>query len=195
MRQMYVIGEDALCCALGERLVTDVLGWSLAQPAVDTKGVSNLAKGLPRYRNLARLHPVLCVADSDGRCPVELLARWMPSATRDFLLRLAVSESESWLLADHEALSDYFGVPLNKLPARPDDSMDAKRQLLTLASKARQRVIRQEVVSAFDPSKPGSGYKLHMGHFARQRWSPKRAAERSPSLRRAISSLERLGSA
>ena len=43
MTQILVVGEDALCCALGERLVAACLpGWKLAQTSIDTKGVTKL---------------------------------------------------------------------------------------------------------------------------------------------------------
>ena len=77
MSRILVVGEDTLCCALGERLVAACLpDWQLAQPSIDTKGVTKLQPSLPRYLSLARsLHPVLCIADTDGQCAVELRAK------------------------------------------------------------------------------------------------------------------------
>lgn len=182
-----------MCCVLGERLVHGVLGWTLAQPPVDAKGVTKLRAALARYSSLARVHPVLCIADTDGDCPVSWLSRWQPRhAPQEFLLRLAVTEAESWLLADAAALAEFLGVPRNRLSAHPDELDDPTREILHLARHSRKRLVRQEVVSAFDPSKAGPGYNLHLCSFVREHWDPARAATRSPSLSRAVHCLNRL---
>ena len=193
MTQMYVIGEDSLCCALGARLVTDVLMWSLPASPVNTSGVTKLIASLPRYRNLPQLHPVLCVADTDGKCALHLVTTWLPNPVAGFFLRLAVREAESWLLADADAFADFFQVSLNSIPRRPEELPDPKGKIVNLACKSKRREIRQEVVSAFDRSKPGAGYNLHLGAFASQQWNARRAAENSPSLSRALRRLGELG--
>lgn len=190
MSQMFVIGEDAVCCALGMKLVTDVLDWRIAQPVVDTKGVTKLLPELSRYAGLTRVHPVLCIADTDGKCALELSREWRPRRTNDaFLLRFAVTEAESWLLADVDALARYFDVPEARIPARPDDVRDAKRAVVDLARRSRRKIIRHEVISTIDASKPGVGYNAHLCVFATQHWRPLEAAQRSPSLQRAVRRL------
>lgn len=196
MKRMLVVGEDALCCALGERLFAACLpGWQLAQTSIDTKGITKLVPALERYAQQARhVQPVLCIADTDGQCAVNLLTSWLPTPAHEhFLLRLAVTEAESWLMADRDGFSRELAVPLNKLPQRPDDEADPKRLLLTLAKKSKKRLIRDEVVSHSDPSKPGSGYNLHLCAFARMHWNAHCAAQTSPSLARAMTRLETLG--
>jgi hypothetical protein len=196
MKQLLVVGEDALCCALGERLFAACLpGWRLAQTSINTQGITKLVPALARYANQAKhVQPVLCIADTDGQCAVKLLDSWLPtSAHAHFLLRLAVTEAESWLMADRDGFARELAVPLNKLPQRPDEEADPKRLLLTLARKSKKRLIRDELVSPTDPSKPGSGYNLHLCAFARTHWNARCAAQTSPSLARAMRSLEKLG--
>lgn len=191
-----MVGEDALCCALGERLAQAVLpGWTLARESINAGGITRLASSLARYMEQARhVQPVLCIADTDGRCPVELLDRWLQDrAEAQFVFRLAVTEAESWLLADHESLAEFLAVPAGKIPNHPDELQDPKRELLALARRSRHRPIREEVVSPIDPAKPGSGYNLRFGEYVRTHWRALRAAERSPSLARAIRSIRMLG--
>lgn len=196
MSHMFVIGEDAICCALGTRLVADVLGWELAQPPVNAGGASKLKNNLPRYVGLTHLHPVLCVADTDGKCAADLVPVWRPPNTaRSFLLRFAVTEAESWLLADAEALANFFEVSEARIPRQPDELPDAKRAMVELARRSRKRPIRQEVVSTIDPSKPGNGYNLHLREFVERYWRSREAAPRSPSLQRAIRRLAEVGAA
>jgi len=193
-QRMLVIGEDALSVALGERLVQACLpDWQLVHPSIDTKGVTKLQAALPRYLVQAQhVQPVLCVADTDGACPVAWRQRWLPRPHARMVLRLANTESESWLLADREGFARHLGLPLNKLPWQPDGEPDPKGLILTLARKSTLRHVRHELVSADNPGKPGSGYNLHLVQFTRQHWSAQAAAEHSPSLQRAMQCLQRL---
>jgi len=195
MSRILIVGEDSLCCALGERLVASCLpGWRLAGPSIDTRGVTKLWPALPRYAQQAgRVQPVLCIADTDGQCAVDLLTRWLPTpAEKRMLLRLAVTEAESWVLADRDGAAQALAIPLNRLPHRPDDEPDPKRLLLTLAARSKKREIRDEVVSSEDRNKPGSGYNFHLSAFVRSSWDARRAAQISPSLARAMKRIEDL---
>ena len=190
------MGEDSLCCVLGEKLVATILpGWSLISPSIDKKGITKLIPDLPRFAMYAKYsRPVLCIADTDGRCAVELLREWRPSnAPETFMLRLAVNEAESWLLADRRAFSAALGVPLTRLPASTDDLPDPKSVVLSLLAKSKVRMIRDEVVSRTDPNKKGSGYNLHLCNFVRQTWDAESARPASASLGRAISHIRRIG--
>lgn len=194
MGSVFVIGEDSLCCALGEKLVMGVLGWSLAQPAVDTKGVTHLQKNLARYTGIARLHPVLCLADSDGECVLHMRQHWLPhGAPNGFHLRLAVPEIDSWMMADREALADFFRVPESRIPNKPDELQDAKQAVLNLARQSKQRCIRGEVVTRNNTQ--GVGYNVHMREFVSNHWRPHVAKASSPSLARAIRRLDELKAA
>lgn len=191
-----MVGEDALCCALGEQIVRTTLpDWHLARASINTGGITKLVPDLPRYIEQARhVQPVVCIADTDGRCPVDLLKQWHRRHTdARFIFRLAVAEAESWLLADYETLAEFFAVPIGKVPDRPDEIRDPKRTILGLARKSKHRQIRAEVVSPTDPEKQGSGYNLHLSTYVRKHWRATQAAMRSPSVARAISSIGMLG--
>jgi len=195
MKRILVVGEDALCCALGERLVADGLpGWHLARTSIDTKGVTKLVPALLRYVEQAKhVQPVLCIADTDGRCAVTLRSAWLPDRNLDgFVLRLAHSEAESWLLADREGFAKAMAVPLNKLPQNPDEESDPKRLVLSLVGRSKERLLRNEVISTTDPSKPGTGYNLHLSSFVRTQWNASRGAQCSPSLARALKRVQAL---
>ncbi len=195
MNRILVVGEDALCCALGERLVASCLpNWRLTGTAIDTRGVTKLLPALSRYaEQAAHVQPVLCIADTDNRCAVEMIARWLPHPREpQLLLRFAVSEAESWLLADREAAAAALGLSLARLPRDPDSEPDPKALLLALASKSTKRAIREEVVSSLDRNRRGTGYNLHLCEFVRTFWEPRRAAARSPSLAKAVARISEL---
>lgn len=197
MKSLVLVGEDALCCALGERLIAQTLpGWTLAIAPINTRGVSKLQAALPRYAQQAlHVQPVLCIADTDGACPVTLLQQWLPTnTTPGLLLRLAVSEAEVWAMADRAAFASAFGVSVANVPRDPESLRDAKREVLALAVRSSKRYIREEVPSLQDPSKPGSGYNDHLCGFVRSSWRASVAGEQSDSLRRAIRALSHLQS-
>lgn len=196
VKRILVVGEDALCCALGEQLVSAALpGWTLAGRPIDTKGVTKLIPALPRYAEQAEfVQPVLCIADTDGQCVKEWLRKNTPvHRHKNLLVRLAVSEAESWLLADQEGFAQGLQVEKRKLPRSPDDVLDAKFTVLQMLAKSKQRYIRDEAVSRIDRARQGPGYNIHLSNFVRSSWSAERARLSSPSLERAFRHLQRLG--
>lgn len=185
-----VIGEDGLTCALGERLAIALTGAPLALAPINAGGVTKLKANIPRYMGMIKLGPVLCIADTDRNCPVDLLSEWLPrGAPAGFMLRFAVSEAESWVLADPDAFAAFMKVPVSRVPRNPDDVQDPKREILALAARSTRRLIREEVVSDRDPSKQGVGYNVHLKDFVSQHWRPQVACEGSPSLARAMARL------
>lgn len=169
-------------------------GWSLARPPVNTGGITKFLRALGRYAQQAQhVQPVLCVADTDRRCAFHLRNQWMPvNSTPDFLLRFAVSEAESWLLADREAIALFFGIAEANIPRNPDSLNDPKLEILRLARRS-SGLLRREMISPLDLQKPGSGYNVHLQQFARENWRPAVARFHSDSLNRALLDIARLG--
>lgn len=193
MRRILVVGEDLLCTALGESLVSSQLPeWQLARPSIGTYGRTQLVKRLGAFANQARHHqPVLCIADSDGDCVRDLLLAWRKQHwPANLLLRLAVTEAECWLLADRQGCAAGLRVASKHLPKWPEQSPDPKRALLKAAAQSKSRLIRAELVAPSDPSTPGSGYNLHLAAIVHGHWQPERAAAASPSLARAMTGLQ-----
>ena len=198
MKKLLVVGEDALCCALGIQIIRAAMpGWSASGEPINTGGITKLLPSLPRYANVAQhVWPVLCVADTDSQCPVALRRAWLPAHAPDSLLfRFAVPEAESWVLADREAVANFFRVPLGRISKAPEALADAKVEVLRLARMSKVRRLREEVVSASSPVKRGVGYNAHLCALVRDSWDASRAAERAPSLNRAIARLSAFAAA
>ena len=189
MTQILVVGEDPLTCTLGDQLVKELLpNWILPMAPINKKGVTKLIPEFPRFIEQATYsQPVLWIADTDGKCVKELIAKWLPKTLpRNFCLRLAVTEAESWLIADRKAIADYLGIPEMHVSKAPDNEADPKRHLLNLARKSKNRDLRLDMVSQTDVNKQGNGYTPHLCHFVKLHWSAQRAANNSPSLSRAL---------
>jgi len=163
------------------------------------RGKGELDKKLPAYRQASRFAPWLVVRDldHDASCAPELVrtltgSRDSPPAGR-FLLRIAVREIESWLLADREALAGYLKVSPDILPASPDELAEPKTALVALARRSRLASIRRDMVPAQGSSaRVGPVYNGHLIRFATDFWDPVRGSRRSPSLRRALTALREL---
>ncbi|QDZ15443.1 hypothetical protein [Humibacter ginsenosidimutans] len=153
---------------------------------VVTRGKTNLDPKIVKYAAAAVQTPWIVFRDSDGECPVGLRSRLFPSIPRDraFLLRIAHTMTEAWLLADREGFADYFGVAISHIPRDVEGVKHAKVTLLHLCASSRLRAIRREVVS--DDGHIGPLYVLHLNTFASQSWNIPNAAMNSPSLARSL---------
>ena len=168
-------------------------GWSLAGPPINTGGITKFLTALGRYAQQAQhVQPVLCLADTDKRCAVKLKNQWLPAnATHKFLLRFAVSEAESWLLADREAIARFFGIAEANIPRDSDILDDAKLEMLRLVRRS-SGIFRREMISNLDSQKPRTGYNVHLQRFVIERWRPGVARVHSASLGRALLNVSRL---
>ncbi|MDR0283683.1 MAG: DUF4276 family protein [Propionibacteriaceae bacterium] len=157
-------------------------------------GKTKLDQRLPTYVRAAREVPDsrwVVFRDTDSRCPVtlknHLLRDVAPLDT--FILRLVHTEIEAWLLADRPAIAAWLGLSVAKVPTEPESIRDAKRALLVLASTTRKRTLRDGLVRA--DGQAGPRYAALLADFAATLWNPDTARQSSPSLDRAMRSLDR----
>jgi hypothetical protein len=95
-------------------------------------------------------------------------------------------------MADHKALGGLLQLRVDKIPREPDALPDPKSTLIALARRA-PRSIREDIVPAEHAiASQGLNYNQRLSDFVQKRWNPVRAADRSPSLRRAREALEKL---
>jgi hypothetical protein len=179
--------EDLLSEAVGERLLAESPKRLEASQKIRQGGWGYLRSRADQWREIARHRPVVLITDLDRhRCPKQLLEDWFGDRplSRNLVVRIAVREVESWLLADHEGLAKLFGRDARMHP-RPDELTDPKQHLLTLAAKARRDVRADLVAERGAIARQGIGYNSRLATFVGTIWSPLRAGSRSASLRRA----------
>lgn len=195
MRPVTLATEDPVSEATGERLVNEVRDRLIVVERLQRGGAGYLRSRIRSFCEIARRRPVLLITDLDrAECPPVLITEWLQRNERpeDLLLRVAVREVESWLLADAEALAGFLRIRRRDVPADPDTLADPKRELLRLGRKA-PRALREELVAETGAlANQGIGYNALLSEFVRRQWSPERAANRSPSLRRARERLRAL---
>ena len=148
---------------------------------------------LRRFNEAARLAPwfALCDLDREVCAPVRL-RRYLPDPAPGMCFRIAVRTVEAWFLADRDGIARFLRVTKDNVPLTPEDEPDPKSRLIALARRSRSRVIREGLAPvAGDRRSVGAEYALMMSEFIRDHWSPRRAADRAPSLRRTIERCRR----
>ncbi len=130
--------------------------------------------------------------DSQGTCVPELIQSWVKAPLKPgFFLRVAVMEIESWIMADRGALATFLSIPVNRIPNTPDDILQPKEFLVSLARKSRKKSLRDQLVprKGAATTKVGPEYNNCIGEFVRVHWDLERAAVASPSLKRTLNRI------
>jgi hypothetical protein len=156
-------------------------------------GKTRLDPKIPKYNEASRRANWIVFRDSDGQCPLILMRHLTAKIgvrNSRFLLRIAHSMTEAWLLADRDGFSDFFHVSPGQLPSDPESLTHAKQTLLALCSKSRSRALRGDLVTR--DGQTGPLYVSRINEFASTRWSVAAASANSPSLSRAIRSIRTL---
>lgn len=159
------------------------------------RGKQDLIEKSGKYLQAARTSSFRCIClvdlDNDA-CPLALIERCLGKAQHDnFIMRIAVREVEAWLLADREKIAAYFDISQAVIPENPDELPDPKAKIVELARRSRKSEMKRDMVpSEGSSAKTGKNYRARMGSFVDLAWRPAIAADRSPSLRRALARLD-----
>jgi hypothetical protein len=194
--EVYVTTEDALSEAVAERLIEEENQGMTVAVRVGRRGNSYLKQNLFSYADIARTIPLLLLTDLDrGTCPADLIDEWRGRRRlpQRMLFRVAVRETEAWLLADRKGFADFSGVPLHRIPERPELLDDPKETLLNLIRRYGKRTVREDILPKRNSSaRIGLAYNQALCGFVLQFWSPERAAQAAESLRRARQRIHEL---
>jgi hypothetical protein len=158
-------------------------------------GFGYLKSNVEKYIEASKQCPVLMLTDLDkSTCAPALVAEWTRGmeAPSWFMLRVAVREVESWLLADRDGLSEYLGFSKAKLNKHPEQIDDPKAYLLQVARSAKRELRHGMLPAPGSPARQGFEYNSILCRFVSGVWSTKRAAESSDSLRKTIARLRAL---
>lgn len=188
-----LVAEDELSFAVMERLLRQCgRPFRVALPRIE-RGFGNIKRSLDKYRNASSVLPHVVVTDLDNaECAVTLMKSWgAVNLPKRMMFRVAVRETEAWLLADRRAFATFAGVPLAKITQAPDMLPDPKQTLINLIRRSRFRRLAAEVVPAAGSSVPiGPLYNERLVAFLREQWDPTQALCNSPSLERTVIRLQ-----
>lgn len=193
MTVFAIATEDALSEAVAESLLLQA-GVTDIHSRIRKEGFGYLRSRITELNRMAeKVMPVLLVADLDQKhCPPEMIADWLHSpCSTSLLFRIAVRETESWVLADRTAFARFACVSTAILPTAPDELTDPKAELLKLIRKSSNRELKQDILPSRGSTSPiGLGYNSRLCRFVRSDWISDRAANHSPSLMRALSRVQ-----
>ena len=149
-RSLPVVVEGSVDEAVLLRLA-EVVGGTIG-PVYGRRGKQYIRGRIAGFNQAAWQEPWLVLVDLDNYdCAPLLLGDWLPSPASHMLLRVAVREVESWLLADRQAMAGFLAVSTALMPRAPEALADPKLELVNLAKRSRRRAIRQDIVP-----RPGS---------------------------------------
>jgi hypothetical protein len=154
-------------------------------------GFGYLKTNIKGFNQASVVNPHFMLTDLDNyECPVVLINDWIDFELKDnFILRIAVREVESWILADREGLSRFFNVSLVKFPINPDLEPDPKNTLIRLAKRSNRRNLREDIVPINVNASIGPNYNGCLTEFVFSKWNIHNAILHSESLRRAYEKI------
>ncbi|MBS0981462.1 hypothetical protein [Acetobacter thailandicus] len=193
MMSVALATEDEISEAVGEKLILEYPVFAdTSIMRLRKNGSGYLFRRMNSWRSMAHYQVMIVLTDLDQlACPLVLLNKWISGNQKlpqNLLLRIAVREIESWLLADHVALIKLFGKEAT-FPNNPDTLQDPKQHLLKLAKNASRSVKDDLVAQQGAVSIQGIGYNRRLVNWVKEEWCPKRAASLSPSLTRARTAI------
>ena len=193
---IYLAIEDALSEAVAKKLLATSGYQFLIKQCFRKHGNGYLKSNLDKFSNIAQMTPVLLLTDLDNEdCAPGLIRRWLgkKKLREGLLFRVAVRETEAWLLADPEGFSSFSGVPCNKIPQGVEKLIDPKSTLIELVRRHGNRSLKADIVP--EPgvcAKVGLAYNQALCLFVRDFWSPERAERGAESLARTRQSIGKL---
>jgi len=164
-------------------------------------GKPSLLKSLRGF-NQAAIHSswiVMIDLDRDFECAPMASAVWLPKPSDGMMFNIVVRGLESWLMADREALSDFFSIPKKLIPLAPELEDRPKLVMVNLMRKSSRSDIRREMIPHEGSGREvGRGYtsflQEYIGKVGNRNvayWNPHRAAKASESLSRCLDRLQR----
>lgn len=187
--------EDDLSEAVAVRLVDVAFGHGKVGNRLGRKGNGYLINKLPSLRQMAKREPVLLLTDlDDANCAPSLVEDWSHGQAfpENFLFRVAVRETEAWLLADRNGMADLLGISSNKIPLDPETLDDPKRFLLNIARGAKREVRSELIAAKGSAASQGLGYNRLLSSFVSSDWQLEEAINSSASLSKAVVRLREL---
>jgi hypothetical protein len=182
-----VVVEDELSLAVVSRVVAESgRPFEVTRRLVE-RGFGNIKRSVLKYRQASHVIPHVVLTDLDrATCPAALRAEWdMADLPSSMLFRVAVRETESWVLGDRHGFAEFAAVALNKIPQDPEALEYPKEALIALVRRSRKRRLIQEMVPPHGSSVPiGPLYNDRLCSFVEQSWDIDAAAGVCPSLRR-----------
>jgi len=162
--------------------------------AIPCRGNGKIKRQIRAYNNASQFGYYFIITDlDDNECAPSLIRDWLPEQQNSqLLLRIAVREIESWLLADRTNFASFFSISQQLIPFNPDNEVNPKHTVISLAKRSRRRDIREAIVPIDDYAKIGPRYNIKLQNYIQNNWCINSARKNSKSLENTIKSLEKI---
>jgi hypothetical protein len=165
--------------------------------AIPCNGYGRIKKRIAAYNQAAKYGYFFVLTDLDRyECAPTLIDEWLPPEhiehNPQLLFRVAVHEIESWLLADRENFANFFAISKNLIPVEPDNELDPKKTVISLASKSRKSSIKKAIVPIDEYASIGPEYNIVFRNYIQNYWDINNARKHSPSFDKAMQALEKI---
>jgi hypothetical protein len=191
---LTLIVEDILSETVLRQIVAEAEKPVPIASCLITGGSGKIESNIGSYRQMAERVPCVVILDLDRReCAPGYVNHLLPKGhSRYLVVRIAVREVESWLLADAVAFAAFSGVAASVIPRQPDAVPDPKDSLLNLIRRSRKKRLKEVMLPQFAGSPQGPEYNAELQRFVQEFWKVERASVRSPSLARAVTAINAL---
>lgn len=189
VKSLNVVIEDVLTEVVMRRLLSR-LGYTGMTTYRVTRGNGAIKANVDKYKGASRVVPHIVLTDLDRYpCPPALLTAWsVGKLPPTMLLRIAVRETEAWLLADRNNFATFLMAAVEKVPNDPEALADPKQAVFGVVRKSRRRRLIEEMVPS-PGAHIGPLYNERMCDFALNHWDIEVAAGNAPSLARNIARI------
>ncbi len=203
LEKLYLISEDEVTRRIAMKLLEFCEIEYKELLDLPVRG-GQIKKDFPKYNQLPG--DVFCLIDLDDTyCPPQLKSELLAgdSQSENFIINIAVTEAEAWLMADRHGIAKFLSIPDRIVPQpkaqstrRPDEielEFPCKPSLYlmnTLVSQSSDREIR-DGLTPVRGAKKGKLYNSIMSDFIINHWDIERAAKHSTSLRKSIQRIGR----
>jgi hypothetical protein len=194
MENMILVTEDDLSEAIGKKIIQQLLPQFTITQSLGKQGFGYIKSRMKNWNEIAQHKHVLIIADLDlQECAPRMKVEWTQNLklNHNLIFRIAVRESESWVLADHDSLIKI--IPRAKPINNPDLLVDPKQSLLNLINRYGSRKTKNELIRVDNGNcYQGIAYNHTLSELIEEHWDCFRAAQHSESLQRTINSLRQL---
>lgn len=159
---------------------------------LNSRGFGKIKKNINKYNKASHHMPYFILTDLDRKsCPLKLIKDWFDGDPNpNLIFRIAIPEVESWLIADIEGFQKFTHSQYT-LPKHADNIEDGKDFIFKIIRKSTNKKLKKEIIPQIgSDAKIGIGYNSSLCEFVSSSWNPDQARFNSPSLNRAMLSLE-----
>lgn len=205
--KVYISGEDAVTKAIIERLLRFCSPRFQVTKEIPARG-SEIKKKISALNTLAQTQPVVMLTDLDTTDCAPILKTSLLKGepqSQNFLINIAIDESEAWLMADRNGFAKFLDVEEDTIPKACLQKMGGLKRIMEMsfhaksswvltheiAPQSRNEELKHQICAQGTASK-GPEYNDGILPFVKTFWNIEEAMKNSDSLSRMVKRLKSL---